>query len=110
MKKIDSDFIRLRDILNAIADIENFYVSSGLDDRKTLMAIAYSIAIIGEAASKISEKVKVENPEIPWRNIVGVRHRIIHEYGSVDVENLKQVVESDLVVLKKKIELILSKF
>ena len=106
MKKIDSDFIRLSDILGAISDIEEF-AKNGLNDRKTIMATAYSIAIIGEAANKLSLKITEKYDHIPWKQIIGMRHRIIHDYGNVDVENLKQVVDQVLPDLKPKIELIL---
>jgi len=109
MKKINPDFIRLSDILAAINDIEEF-CKSGFEDRKTIMAIAYSIAIIGEAANKLSENVKEQNRDIPWKQIVGMRHRIIHDYGNVDIQNLQQVVVADLPLLRTKLESILKDF
>jgi uncharacterized protein with HEPN domain len=109
MQKIDTDFIRLSDILKMIAEIENFS-KSGFDDRKTVMAVAYPIAIIGEAANKLSSKITEKYSDIPWRQIVGMRHRIIRDYGNVDIENLKQAVIADLPKLKNKIELILKDF
>lgn len=109
MKKINSDFIRLSDILNTISEIEQFS-KDGFDDRKTIMAVAYSIAVIGEAASKISEQITEKYSDIPWRQIVGMRHRIIHDYGNVDVDNLRQAATSDLPDLKAKIENILKNF
>lgn len=107
MQKINPDVIRLKDILNAAKDIEEF-CKSGIDDRKTLMAIAYSIAIIGEAANKLSSELTAKYSDIPWKQIIGMRHRIIHDYGSVDVENLRQVVVTDLPALTPKISAILS--
>jgi len=109
MKKIDSDFIRLTDILSAIGEIENF-CQDGFDDRKTVMAIAYSVAVIGEASSKISTKITEKYSDIPWRQIIGMRHRIIHDYGNVDVENLRQVALFELPALKLKIANILKDF
>ncbi|MES2962011.1 MAG: HepT-like ribonuclease domain-containing protein [Pseudomonadota bacterium] len=107
MKKINPDFIRISDILKSINDIKDFYKSSDLEDRKTVMAIAYSIAIIGEAANKLSLEIVAKYNDIPWKQIIGMRHRIIHDYGNVDILNLKQVIISDLPILKSKIELIL---
>lgn len=107
--KINPDFIRLSDILSAINDIEEFY-KTGLDDRKTIMAIAYSIAIIGEAANKLSPKITEKYSDIPWKQIVGMRHRIIHDYGNVDLENLKQAIVADIPLLRTKIEAILKFF
>jgi uncharacterized protein with HEPN domain len=106
MKKIDSDFIRLSDILNAISDIEEFS-KNGFDDRQAMMAIAYAVAIIGEASNKLSLEITEKYSDIPWKQIVGMRHRIIHDYGNVDIENLEQVAVHDLPSLKPKIELIL---
>jgi uncharacterized protein with HEPN domain len=106
MKKINSDFIRLSDILNSIDEIEIF-AKDGFEDRKTVMAISYLIAIIGEAANKLSSEVFEKNKEIPWKQIIGMRHRIIHDYGNVDVQNLKQAVTNDLPFLKPQIAKIL---
>lgn len=79
-EKLNTDFIRLQDMVNAISDIEDFLQKSSIEERLTLMAIAYEIAIIGEAADKISDKCRNQNNEIPWSDIIGMRHRIIHGY------------------------------
>jgi uncharacterized protein with HEPN domain len=49
-----------------------------------------------EAARKVSAKFQRAHPEIPWRNIIGMRHRIIHDYMRVDEDILWQVVTNDL--------------
>ncbi len=108
MKKINPDFIRLKDIISAIEDIENFYEDGGLEERKNIMAIAYLIAIIGESANKLSESLKQNNADIPWRAIIGMRNRIIHDYGSVDIDNLRQAIIRDLPSLKLKISEIIN--
>lgn len=54
--KVNPDRIRLLDILSAIDDSESF-AHNGLEDRKTLMATAYSIAVMGEAAGKLSAQL-----------------------------------------------------
>ena len=102
-QKLNPDLIRLKDMLNAIVDIENFMQKSSLDDRMTLMAIAYEIAIIGEAASKISDEFQKEHAYIPWSDIIGMRHRIIHGYGKVSIDRLKEVVANHLPILKQQI-------
>lgn len=60
-------------------------------DRRTRRAIEREIEIIGEAARNISEAVKQAHPEIPWRPIIGQRHRIAHEYGELSDEILWRV-------------------
>jgi len=56
------------------------------DNRKLLLAIIKSIEIIGEAASKISEARKVENDNIPWKDIIGMRNRLSHGYFDVNLD------------------------
>lgn len=102
-KPINPDLIRLKDILNAIVDIEGFIQKASLDDRMALMAVAYEIAIIGEAASKISDEFQKQYDYIPWKNIIGMRHRIIHDYGNISVDRLKEVVTNYLPILKQHI-------
>jgi len=106
-KKYNSDLIRLQDILKAIDDIEGFNRRSSLADPMAVMAISYEIAIIGEACAKLSELLRSNNPHIPWSDIIGMRHRIIHDYGKVSIARLKEVVESHLAPLKSEIEKII---
>ena len=58
MEKLNKDLIALNDILIAISDIEDFTYRSSMKDRMTIMAVAYEIAIIGEAANKISFEIQ----------------------------------------------------
>ncbi len=73
MKRTHEDY--LRDILDAIASIEEF--TSGMDfedfskDRKTQFAVIRALEIIGEAAKAIPEDFKKEHPEVPWREMAG---------------------------------------
>jgi uncharacterized protein with HEPN domain len=48
------------------------------------MGIVHLLQIIGEAASKVSEPTRAKFPQVPWNRIVGMRHRIVHEYFRVD--------------------------
>ena len=107
MEKLNKDLIALNDILIAISDIEDFTYRSSMKDRMTIMAVAYEIAIIGEAANKISFEIQKKYFNIPWGDIIGMRHRIIHDYGKVSIDRLKEVVEKHLPVLRNNIELII---
>lgn len=57
-------------------------------DRMLELALVRLIEIIGEAASKVSEKTKSKHPEIPWRAMIGMRNRLIHGYDTVDLKVL----------------------
>ena len=101
-KNVNPDLLRFRDMLQAIADIEA--IAFKIDSpRKDLLATAYSIAIIGEAASALSKNIKERYADIPWRDIITMRHKIIHEYGKVDIPIVFAVVNSDMPVLKRQI-------
>lgn len=99
MKKINTDIIRLNDILGAISDIES-YKSSDLKNKMVLHAVLYNIAIIGEAANKLSVILRENNPQIPWDAIINMRHRIVHDYGNINIQSVRDVVDNDLSELR----------
>ena len=67
-------------------------------------AVMRMIQIVGEAASKISPEYRKAHPEIPWRGIIGMRHRLVHEYFRIDPERVWKVVENDLPALIAVVE------
>jgi uncharacterized protein with HEPN domain len=62
------------------------------------------IQIIGEACRKISGESKNAHPQIPWTKIIGMRHRLVHEYFRVDAEIVWEVVSQDIPTLIPMIE------
>jgi uncharacterized protein with HEPN domain len=82
------DAIRLRHMLDAVREAQGFAASrsrSDLDrDRLFLLALVKDVEIIGEAASRVSAESTAECPEIPWQDIVAMRHRLIHGYFDID--------------------------
>ena len=59
---------------------------------------------IGEAAARVSGPTREAHPEIPWKQIVGIRHRIVHDYLHVDYDVLWEVATRDLPVLVAQLE------
>ena len=47
-------------------------------------AVMHQIQIVGEAASRVSDETRSQFPDLPWRDIVGMRNRLVHDYGNVD--------------------------
>ena len=74
------------------------------NDRKLRSAVERQLEIIGEAARKVSVEFQVAHPEIPWRNIIGLRNLLIHEYGEVKVDRVWLIVASDLDSLISHLE------
>jgi len=62
------------------------------------------LEIIGEAARNVSDGIKAIHSEIPWRQIVGMRHRLVHEYFRIDLERVWDTVEKDIPDLIRRIE------
>jgi uncharacterized protein with HEPN domain len=96
------------DILTAINDIANF--TQGMtfetfeDDKKTVQAVTRSLEIIGEAANYIPQEIKEKYHDIPWRDMISMRNKVLHEYFGVDEEVLWQTITEDLLPLKEKIK------
>ncbi len=63
-----------------------------MNDEK-LSAILYQITIIGEAAKRISQIYRQQHPEIPWREMAGMRDVIVHDYDQLDFEIIIDVIQ-----------------
>lgn len=105
--KID-DGIRLRHILDAAREAQSFTIRrrrSDLDkDRMLVLALIKSVENIGEAAFMMSEATKERVPTIPWVDIIGMRHRLVHAYFDINLDVLWQTVKVDLPMLIAQIE------
>ncbi len=71
-------------------------------------AIAYYTMVIGEAAYMLTKEFKELHPSIPWRQIEGMRHHIVHGYAQIRKDMLWNVILEDLRPLKAQVEKILS--
>lgn len=84
------DGTRVEHMLVECRDIVAFtkgHVRSDLNTNRMLAkALVHSIQILGEAAQAVAGVLKDEHPEIPWRRIQGMRHRIVHDYPAVDLD------------------------
>ncbi|MBE7382269.1 MAG: DUF86 domain-containing protein [Leptolyngbya sp. SIO1E4] len=95
---------RVRDVLAAIAEIREFTNGITFDefqgDQKTIRAVLYDIAIIGEAVRGIPPELESAHPEIPWDDVRGMRNIVIHEYFQVNLSIIWQTIQEDLVSLE----------
>ena len=67
-------------------------------------ALERFIEVIGEAASKVSTQPRAAAPQIPWRQVVGMRNRLVHGYASVDHDIVWDVVSDDLAGVIEALE------
>lgn len=101
---------RLLDIREAIERIER-YAAQGREafekDELIQNWIVRHLQIIGEAARNLSPAFRGQHSDVPWPEIIGMRHILVHDYFGIDVGVVWSAVERDLPALKQKIELIL---
>ncbi len=98
---------RLFDILEAIERIEK-YTSDGrktFDDNELIQTwVLHHLQIIGEAVRALSSETTDSSSEIEWTRIIGMRNILVHNYFSIDTDIVWAVIESDLQILKTKIQ------
>jgi uncharacterized protein with HEPN domain len=68
-------------------------------DEVLRLALAHLVQTIGEAASHVSDALQTKYPTIPWKNIVGMRHKVVHDYMYVDYDIVWDVVSLELPAL-----------
>lgn len=97
---LKSDRIRLQHMLDAAQEALAFAQEATREtlerDRKLTLALVKDIEIIGEAAYQVSEATRRQLPEIPWEDIIGMRHRLVHAYFDINLEILWNTVVEDL--------------
>ncbi|MBZ0291569.1 MAG: DUF86 domain-containing protein [Anaerolineae bacterium] len=108
----DEDLIRLRHMLEAaqaaVAFVEGKTRAALDDDLQLVFALRKAIEIIGEAATKITPNTRQRYPQMPWREMIGMRNILIHDYYDVDLDQLWHTVIDDLPPLITELEKILS--
>ena len=102
------DEVRLRHMLDAAREVLGFVQDrnrADLDsDRQLVLALVKAIEIIGEAAFQTSENTRAQFPEIPWEDIVGMRHRLVHAYFDINLDVLWKTVQDDMAPLISRLE------
>lgn len=73
-------------------------------DEKALSAVLWQIAIIGEAAAKISMESRKKNSNIPWRDITDMRNKLVHDYRRIDLSKVWDTLRTDLPALIRLVE------
>jgi len=96
----EADLNRLQDMLSAARKAQLFVKDADrvtLDENEMLaLALTRLLEIIGEAARNVSEATKLQIPELPWPVIIGMRHRIAHDYLHVDYDIVWNTIMIDL--------------
>jgi uncharacterized protein with HEPN domain len=96
--------VSLRDILQAISEIEAFTRDMDLTafsaDPKTVAAVERKLLVISEAAVRLGAQATALCPNQPWHEIRGVGNWLRHQYDRIDIETVWRTIEKDLPSLK----------
>ena len=96
-----------RDYTDALADmadamekiirfVDGMTYEQFASDDKTLFAVVRALEIIGEAAKQIPDSVRQQNPQLPWREMAGMRDKLIHHYFGVMRETVWRTATEDI--------------
>ena len=101
----------IQDMLENMKDAEEFVQGMSREqfeaDKKTVNAVLRSIAVIGEAAKNVPDQIRAQYPHVPWREMAGMRDKVIHFYFGVDKEIVWLVAKDRIPALRPTIEQIL---
>jgi len=96
--------VYLRDILDNMNLAEEFVEDRAYDefteDRKTVYALLRCLEVVGEAAKNVPLSVRERYPAIPWKDMAGMRDRLIHLYFGVSHEKIWRAVKEDIPTIK----------
>ena len=94
----------LIDIIEAIDKIEQFTKAITFEDfkkdEKTIFAVIRALEVVGEAAKKIPVGARNRYKTIPWKQIAGMRDKLIHEYFGVNIQVIWKTIKEDIPLLK----------
>jgi uncharacterized protein with HEPN domain len=103
----ENDLSYLFDIVNCIIDIKEFTNSIEYyqfeKDKMRRLAVERQLEVIGQAANKISIETQDNFKNIPWKNIIGLRNKLAHDYGEILAERIWKISKNSLQELLKEL-------
>jgi uncharacterized protein with HEPN domain len=97
----------LQDILEAIGAVERFLAGVNFEEfaqnEEKIFAVEKAMEIIGEAVKNLPDSLRSQYPEIPWKNIAGMRDKLVHEYWGTDVNILWRTAQQRVPELKGQV-------
>jgi len=97
----------IEDIIESVEKIKEFTsdmtYEEFLDDKRTVDAVLRNFEVLGEAAKNIPDRVKERHNKFPWREMSGMRDKLIHGYATIDLEIIWKTVTGDIPELHSKI-------
>ena len=88
----------------ALAISEGATLDTFNGDERLQLALAHLIQIVGEAAYRTSDATRTALPDVPWAKMIGMRHRLVHDYGNINYDVVWDAVVNDLPSLITALE------
>ncbi|KAF5042097.1 hypothetical protein DSECCO2_516160 [anaerobic digester metagenome] len=106
-----SDRDRLADILEAIEEIQERFpgtIEDLMASKLLQVWVVYHLQVIGEAANNLSPGLVAAHPDVPWQDVIALRHVLVHRYFGVDLAIVWRLVTDDLPPLERSVRAILA--
>jgi len=106
MKREIGDYIQdiLEAMKNASEFIQNMSYEEFAEDTKTIYAVIRAVEVMGEAVKNIPGEMRKKYPDIPWKDMAGMRDKVIHEYFGVKIKRVWITIKDDIPRIKPAIE------
>ena len=94
------DDSRVRHMLDAMERIVD--LSKGLERERlrrhedATEMILFNLKVLGEAANNITREFAAKNPDVDWKGLAGVRHKIVHDYAAIDYDTIWDILQNDI--------------
>lgn len=100
------------DILNyantSLEFVENISYKEFINDKKVIFATIRALEVIGESSNRVPEDIKLKYDFLPWKEMRGLRNRIIHNYDDIDYKIIWNVLQNEIPKLINQIKLIIN--
>jgi len=108
MRHDDRDPAHLWDMLQAARDaagiVANVTRESFLGDRVRMLALERSLELVGEAARRVSDALRSKHSQLPWKEMIGLRNILAHDYGRIDHDKLYTTAVKEIPKLIGELE------
>jgi uncharacterized protein with HEPN domain len=108
MQLNENDLSYLIDIIECIIDINEFTKSIEFyqfeKEKMRKLAVERQLEVIGQAANKISTETQKLLENIPWKNIIGLRNKLAHDYGEILAERIWKISKTSILELFNELE------
>ena len=105
-RRVHVDYLHdiLENTYKALDFVKGMTGDDFLQDEKTVFAVIRALEIVGEATKKIPDEIRAKYPDIPWREMAGMRDKMVHDYFGVNLMVVWKTIVEDLPVLKSRIQ------